>query len=697
MAMAATESTSAAFSLTEGFYTIRVEKLGEASFYPSLSKGDDLLWSGALTSDFSVAKYAAIRQYHIHAADLVADESRIIKVNPELLIPHPKNKLVYQDDEETNKLRDQLDTEEGVTPYVSEYIVLEDGTIISGHRRNHVITQMINPEAIAKTGNPKIATVPVIVRRYESEADELDSLVKENQYRENKSRDVIINEAAVLLQVEHLRGLERKAQAKRKGESVPKTEQGKAIRIVAERLGFKATDLQNQMGVTAFIEKLENKELIKLWKKVRDQATNAAVELRQIWERDRVKEGLTDAHFIKACELILSTGRLRASNAMTQAKRAIAEEKRKSESVKPKSGSSGGSGGGKPPSANGSPSTSDEEDALTSPSEASEALDEEEADTRDAANSLLQAEVEAISHPDSKERWLMASEQQRALWRLAKEARDVYGDDPSNNRLSKRGELIDRCLQVIDKDKFTYDPFADLTAPNHVPNENHYTVKDDFLKKEGGAYVNPVSGDVYANILWNLQRDCMQALNYWIEKGNVDTMFIVSQASIINLPTCQEIIKRHGMAIAAWGGRLEYEPGEILTYGCYFPKDGEAPKKVAEGNQRYDTVVLFYSKSAEQKLKFEATFKDVALVSFQREMVASASLDAEEYIKLPVWVANEAVWQGYKLRIAIDAEGVWTTYISEDALGAVEEESESFGTDKEAKAFLMSLVLIKKM
>lgn len=699
MTMQATATTTPSFSHVEGLFTIQVEKLGENSYYPSVLESGEIVWSGALTSDPVVARHAAIRQYHLVSGDLKADQDRVIKINPLLLVPHPKNRFVYESDEETTKLFNQLNTEEGVEPYVSVYIVLEDGTIISGHRRNYVITEQVNP-LWAKQGVIKIPVVPAIVRKYASEADELEALVKENQYRENKSRVAILNEAAVLLQVEKLRARERQAQAKRVGESVPKSEQGRSIRIVAERLNMKATDLQNQLSVDNFLrETITNPELRKLWQKVGDQSTHATVQLRQIWERDREREGLTDAHFVKACEIMLAAGKSKtnASDAITQAKRAIAEEEnKKKEAARPANKGSGAvvapspGGGG---AVNSSSSSGGGGGTVNSSSSLEEGGGTSTADQE--ASAALEAELKGM-HPESRDRWIAASEAQRQTWRLAKKARDEYGDVPTNNRLSKRTELVDRCLQVIDRDRFDYDPFADLTNPNHIPCTNYYTVEDDFLKKEEGKYVNPISGDVFANILWNLQKDCVLALNYWIESGDVKRLFVVSQASIVNLPSCQAVIKKHGMVTAAWSGRLEYEAGEILSHDCYFPREG-APKKISEGNQRYDTVVLFYTTDPEEKLRFEAIFSPVALVTFQKEMVATAALDSAEYIKRPVWVANECMWLGYRLRVELGSEGIWSTFVSEVKEGADEEESESFGRDSEAKAFLMSLVLIKEM
>lgn len=695
-----------AFFLEQGMYTIKVESL-DSGFYPIVMDGDELIWSGALTGDLSVAKNAAIRQYHLIAKDLIPNDDRIVKVDPSLLIPHPKNKYVYADDEETTRLLQQLDTEEGIAPYVSEYIVLKDGTIISGHRRNWVIVNELNPRYIKETGTPKIAEVPVIVREYASEADELEALIKENQYRENKSPEAKLNEAAVLLQIEYLRGLERKRKARQLGQSVPKEEQGRSIHIVAAKLGYGSSDLQNQLSINDFLSKepelKDRTELVKLWKKVRDQATNTAVELRQIWNRDRLRDKLTPRHFLIACELLLKAGKnkLRASNAILQAKQVIAEEERKANeaNAKPSSNKSGGSVTGTPPSAKSAPSGGGGAIATDQSSTAvvDGAASAVKGDSKTETAEDLESEVEGM-HPESRDRWLEASEEQRAIWRLAKEARDIYGDEPANNRLSKRTELVDRCLEVIRRDEFDYDPFADLTNLEHIPANNYYTVKDNFLKKEGGKYVNPISGDVFANILWNQQKDCVQALTYWIEQGDVDRLFIVSQASITNLPTCQEIFKKHGFVVAEWGGRLEYEAGQILSYNCFFPKEGE-PRKVTEGNQRYDTAVLFYSKDPEDKLRFEEFFNQVALVTFQREMVTSAAIDASEYLKLPVWIANECHWEGYKLKVQLDSDEVWTTWYSQDKEdeAAKEEEGEPFGTEAQAKAWLMSLVLLKKM
>ena len=711
MSMSATAATQPVFTHQEGLYTIKVEKLGENSYFSCLMGGDDLIWSGSLYGDEVSARHAAIRQYHLTAKDLIADETRIVKINPLLLIPHPKNKLVYRDDEDTKKLYKQLDTDPEVAPYVSEYLALEDGTIISGHRRNYVITEELNPYYIKTTGQPKIAAVPVIVKRYASQAEELEALVKENAYREEKTEDMKLAEAQILMEVEYLRGRERKALAKQKGASVSDEDKGRSIHKVAAQLGFKPTDLSQKLAVDKFIdENVKNATLAALWKKVRTQSTHAAIALRQIWQRDKDREGLTDEHFIRACNLILDAGKskLNAPNAIAQAKREIAEEKAKSSNGGSTSTPAKGKKDSKAASSTTPKSNNNSTSTTSTGGGAAIADDEDDEDETDGAANASESEATA-QESDAEllkevegmpqvcvDRWLAASEEQRQTWRLAKDARDIYSDIPSNNRLTKRF-VIDKCLQVLQRDEFDCDPYADLTNPSHVPAKTYYTVADDFMKKDGGKWVNIAEGDVYANILWSKQVDSMRPLVDQIESGHIKRLFIVSQSSIVNLPTCQDWIKRHNMAIAEWKGRLEFEPGEILRYDAFFPLSGEPAARVAENNQRYDVTILFYSSDPEDKLRFDTVFSDEALVTFQRDMIATAAIDAKEVLKMPVWVANECVWMGYRLRVQLEdgADGLWEGYLSEDKEGATEEHIETLETDDRMKAYLMGEVMLR--
>jgi len=671
------------FQRQEGQYTLSVKEV-EGNYYPCLLDDGNLVWSGSLTSDREIAIHAVIRKYHQVSGDLSADELQIIKVDPSLLVPHPKNKVIYAGDEETQKLYELLNSD---SPYVSEYIITPEGLIISGHRRNFCINQ-INEESERLHNTKKISLVPVIVKRFDSPEDELEALIKENQYRENKSRDTILAEAAVLIEIEQLKAHKRRSQARITG--VPKEEQGKAIRIVAEKLGMKPTDLQNQLTVDKFLEGIKNEELVSLWKQVRTKSTHAAISLKQIYQRDKDRENLTDEVMIAACHNLLSTDKSRtnATKAIADAKRAIAERNAvitRGKGKKNSGSGNAGSGGGGGNSGGAAASNGSKGAAAVVESNPLDEMPEEELEA-------LEKEVEELQ-PACRDRWINASDEQRAVWRLAKQARDDYGDKPSDNRLTKRF-VVDMCLETIKRNEFDYDAFADLTNLDHIPSTHQYTVVDDFLKKEGSNYVNEVKGDVFANVLWGEQVKCFQALAYWIELGQVDRMFIISQNSITNLPTCQALIKKHGFTVAQWGGRLEFEEGEIFRYNNLFPKEGE-PKESGSSTNRYDTTILFYSKNPEDKLNFERVFSGHCLVTFQREMIATSTLDAKEVIKLPIWVGTECQWQGYSLRIELDSDGVWNGYMRQGE--AAEELIESLPTDEEIKAYLMSRVLIAMM
>ena len=673
MLSTAAANTRAVVDLPDG-YVAEIDADEGGNYRPILFKDGEVVWSGAASyGEVEQAKGAAIRQYHIESKDLMGiPEDKVIQVDPSLLVAHPQNQVVYEGDEETTTLKRLIDVEK---PYVSEYIITTEGVIISGHRRNFVIDE-INYERRLKS-LPTINSVPAIVKSYGSADEELKALILENSYRENKSEETRLREAMVLFEIEQRNARQRQAQARLGG--VPEEKKGKTVEIVAKQLGFASTELRSKISLTeTHIDLLENPELKRLWSELRDKKLNTAMTLRQLWDQER--GSLTDEHFILAIEILLDQ-RISAKKALDKSKLDILESARKE---KERQAQTKTRSQAKSKDSSGSPDASD----ASPDDEYSEYDKDDEYDEDDEAT------LEAMPDDERREWWKDASEEQRRLWKIAKKARDTYGDTPSNNRLTPP-VLIERCLEVIDSDHFDYDPFADLTKPDHIPCTRSYTVVEDFLKKEKGEYVNPISGNVYANILWNMQKDCLTALSYWIDKGNIDSMFVVSQASILSLPSCQELIKKHGFVVISWSGRLEYEPGGILVHDCMFPLEGK-PKNIPSGNQRYDTVVLFYSKEHDQKLACDRAFSDLALVTYQKDVAIASQLQAEDMIRLPVWTGNQCNWYGYSLIYILDNEGIYTVSIEKDGEpieGSAEIESEAFYSDVDAKCYAMLKVM----
>ncbi|MGK7873208.1 MAG: DNA (cytosine-5-)-methyltransferase [Xenococcaceae cyanobacterium] len=95
----------------------------------------------------------------------------LLQVNPHSLKPHPRNRSIYGKDEDISDLVEQIRR----TAWIKPLVVNKQHQIISGHRRW---------KAALALG---LETVPVEVREFESELDELEALLLENQYRESFS------------------------------------------------------------------------------------------------------------------------------------------------------------------------------------------------------------------------------------------------------------------------------------------------------------------------------------------------------------------------------------------------------------------------------------------------------------------------------------------------------------------------------
>ncbi|NEP14526.1 MAG: hypothetical protein F6K14_30880 [Symploca sp. SIO2C1] len=687
-------------------YTIEVVQTEKGQFYGVVLQNKNIRYTGSVSDDSEQAKAAAIRKYHILSEDLNADPSQIVQIDPELLVNHPRNSIIYANDESTDDLKEQLDIP---TPYIAEYKVTPEGVIISGHRRNYVITQLLKPKD-DQEGVFRFGTVPVIVNSYDSSEEEAIALVTENLYRHNKSEDTLLAEARMLQKAYAELG-KRNQQTK----GVKKGSKINSWRQAAEKLGVAQESLRLNVQIDDYINELDNQTLLILWKKVKIGSLNAAIALREAREKDKV----SDEILVRACQLLTGEkelsgkkrGRLSAQVAIQEARkqleeeRALEEEKNlanpatssDSEPSNPSESSDNGLTALQapmPPGAvTGSPKVVNSNTTETGAEEDVEPQTEAQGESFSTQEELFP--VPADFTEEQKERWIKASNQQKTVWTLAREA-IAKGDDPKNNRLTPP-IIIDNCLEVVGMDEFDYDVFADLTNLDHIPSKYQYSIREDFTaRSKEGEYINKAEGTIFANIPWNRQSDAFNAIAYWIKQDKIQKAFIVSQASCLNINTTQKIIKDHDMVVASWKGRLEYEPGNILYYDCQFPSDGSDPKIPSAKNQRYETVILFYTKSLEEKLKFERVFSPHALVTFQRSAIAEVLVESDEKISKPVWVGNDCNWQGFCMRVEQTSEGLWDGYLKAEQ-DTEEDFIETLPSDVEMKAFLMSRVLLEMM
>ncbi|MBV4417681.1 ParB N-terminal domain-containing protein [Clostridium tyrobutyricum] len=146
--------------------------------------------------------------------------------------PHPKNAEIYGEDD-IQELAAKIKN----TGYIKPLYVNQDHVIISGHRRY---------KACLLLG---IKQIPVVVKRFENEQEELEILLLENMYRD-KTTEQKVNEAREWEIIEKEKAKQRqgtrtdivdKCPPSNKNtvrDNCPQAEQGKTRDIVAKRVGL---------------------------------------------------------------------------------------------------------------------------------------------------------------------------------------------------------------------------------------------------------------------------------------------------------------------------------------------------------------------------------------------------------------------------------------------------------------------------
>lgn len=197
------------------------------------------------------------------------------------LKPHPLNEKVYGENEDISSLVDSIRKSEIVEPFIID----ENNTIISGHRRWRACQQLISE------GLTQFETVQCEVRRYENEAEKVQSLIIANHTR-TKTQWQIANEAKFRLEAEHqLADIRRRATQNNNSAKTaeveklpPLSQTGKARDIVAKEMGFSGKTIEKMVNVVTKAEELEKEgriedvDLIKnvLNNKSADAANNLA-------------------------------------------------------------------------------------------------------------------------------------------------------------------------------------------------------------------------------------------------------------------------------------------------------------------------------------------------------------------------------------------------------------------------------------
>jgi len=159
--------------------------------------------------------------------------NKYLKTNE--LKPHPKNIDIYGDNE-----IEELGVSIKKYGIQNPIIINKNKVIISGHRRFQV-AKMIDLDA-----------VPVIEKEFSSEAEELQYLILENQYR-IKTNYQKVREGVLLEEIESLKAKNRKAN------KTEEMEKGRTQNIVGKKIGLSGSSYKRGKKVLDKIEIL-NKE-----------------------------------------------------------------------------------------------------------------------------------------------------------------------------------------------------------------------------------------------------------------------------------------------------------------------------------------------------------------------------------------------------------------------------------------------------
>lgn len=103
-------------------------------------------------------------------------------VSPSLLQPHPRNVIIYGEDDDISELVEMISRSGWIKPL----IITPNGTIISGHRR-WLAAKQLNREII-----------PIEVKEFESEVEEIEFLLLENASRIKNIEQRVIQSNSLL-------------------------------------------------------------------------------------------------------------------------------------------------------------------------------------------------------------------------------------------------------------------------------------------------------------------------------------------------------------------------------------------------------------------------------------------------------------------------------------------------------------------
>lgn len=218
------------------------------------------------------------------------------------LKPHPRNSIIYGEDEDVAELVESIRASNWVKPLV----VTQSGTIISGHRRWR---------AALKLG---LETVPVEYREFPNETAELEALLLENNSRD-KTTEQKVREALAWEEIEKYKARQRQIElaGTRTNDlrvNLPQgdtEEKGRVRDIVAFRVGLKGSTYERASKVIKAIDDAlaqgDDQTAQALGKVLNSESVHAAYKLLKNPERNVILEKIATGSVKNTKQAVKST------------------------------------------------------------------------------------------------------------------------------------------------------------------------------------------------------------------------------------------------------------------------------------------------------------------------------------------------------------------------------------------------------
>jgi hypothetical protein len=601
---------------------------GTEMYQPIVVRSGHLVFSSGLMTDKEATITWAIMAYHDESGDLrdllKSTKSPEIDIDPDLIREHPKNKEVYEDEDYTNLIK-FMDVEE---PEVSRIEINERGLVVKGNRRTHV-AKLLNERNLAEGKEPKFPRLPIRVKLYASEDDEMKSLLLDNAGQREKTLKQKLNEWNLYLAIEKRKGRQRMSM----GASLrwaSDDDEAEALKEFNEDKGKRSGDVSaKQAGlgsessartgkkVNTYAEQVKKSHpvLSDGLRKISNKSINAGHELMKISE----EKGEDFAErVVRKIESTPSTGK------KVKIKEAIAEVLK-------------------------------------------EATEQEMGDKQ----------------PETYEDRIKIYE--------------GYSDTASNNWYTP-DDIIKMVQDVYGEEGITTDMFADLTK--RVPAKNHITIVENALEPR-----TKVEGNVWANILYSKQRECFEAINRGILRGDIKRICVLAEAGVLSNQGTQPIIEAHKFLALAYRGRIDFIPGEYLEYKRKKEResrlreikdltsnenatlDGQEPEveTLAAKNSRINSVFLFYDSVGDRIDQFIKIFGARGQIWYPKSATSTLS---PEIFDLP-WEDDKQVFLGHLLSVSELSNGLWEARIDGEFADDASPDKES------AKAMALSKCILQ--